>query len=263
MIRDAMIAIVAAGLLLCAAQAFAGGDDGYTVTLMHFNSDLTDATGKTWTALAGTPIATSTQSKFGGGSLYLNGSSGITTANVDAFDFGKGDWTIDWWEYPTAAYHLLFSRDSSAVSGFNMNGEYGGPGYFLIDADGIGPYVDVAVYPGEITASDWSHMAVVRSGNTMSIYKNGIMTHAQPIFSGVYAGQDGIRIGQDRTSVYFTGYIDELRISKGIARWTEAFTPPSAEYTEASPVVDVGPELFIAGSGRATVKSGGMIYLKE
>ena len=44
---------------------------------------------------------------------------------------------------------------------------------------------------------------------------------------------------------FVAGYIDELRISKGIARWTANFTPPSAEYSEDAPAPGAGRRIFL------------------
>lgn len=93
--------------------------DEYTVSLLHFDGGLTDETGKVWTAQNGAAINT-TQSKFGESSLYLNGTNQyLATLGSTDFDFGSGDFTIDWWEYRTAtnANVTIFTRDYTVAMG--------------------------------------------------------------------------------------------------------------------------------------------------
>ena len=83
-----------------------------------------------------------------------------------------------------------------------------------------------------IPLNTWTHVAVVRSGSTFTVYINGIadgiVTYAGaiPVISGAT-----LFIGTIDPSVnWLNGYIDELRFSNGIARWTANFTPPTAPY---------------------------------
>jgi hypothetical protein len=79
----------------------------------------------------------------------------------------------------------------------------------------------------------WIHLAVVRNGDVFTMYQNGIA-----IRSGTYSGAIGaqtvdltIGAGHAIPGPGVNGYIDELRVSKGIARWTTDFTPPALPST--------------------------------
>jgi len=83
------------------------------------------------------------------------------------------------------------------------------------------------------TTNTWYHVAVVRNGSNIKLYRDGVeltissnIDSVPTISSALYIGSYGI-FASDRS---FDGYIDELRISKGIARWTSNFTPGSSEY---------------------------------
>jgi hypothetical protein len=82
-----------------------------------------------------------------------------------------------------------------------------------------------------MTALAWQHVAVTRASGTTRLFRNGVLigSYADNNVYGVQAG--GPNVGVSNTVFYFGGYIDELRIIKGRAAWTAAFTPPSAPYT--------------------------------
>lgn len=256
--RRLIIALAAVCLVLMAASAWA---DEYTVSLLHFNGDTTDAMGRSWSTLAGTPVASTTQSKFGGGSLYLDGSSAITTANSSDFDFGSGNWTIEWWEYPTSSNHLMILKDDTDWPGaWGTTADFGAPGMACVGM--------TFASLGAISYSQWSHIAIIRDGTSLITFKDGTPVELKNISGSVTAGTGGVKIGIDYSGTYFTGYIDEIRISKGISRWTiDGFTPPTEEYTDSgTPAPDPhiqGPSSYLCNGGRITIRSGGKLYLKE
>ncbi len=81
-------------------------DDKYTVSLLHFEGDFNDESGKVWSIdnygdSSNTAVISSTQSKFGGSSLKINEYGALYTPASTDFYFASGDFTIDWWEYRT------------------------------------------------------------------------------------------------------------------------------------------------------------------
>jgi hypothetical protein len=215
----------------------------YTKLLLHFNeSPLVDATGKTLT-LNGSIARSSTQSKFGGYSGYFNGTSQyITTPDSEDWNFGSGDFTIDLWAYFinfTYAYGLVsHSASDTTVNSYwsffysQNNGLHFSvkeSGTFRVDIEQGSPTLGWATHT-------WYHLAVVRHENVFTIYRNGISLGSQtwsgtmvpysvPLNIGIARKTDGL-ITQE-----FYGYIDELRISKGIVRWKHNFTHPTLAYT--------------------------------
>jgi hypothetical protein len=79
----------------------------------------------------------------------------------------------------------------------------------------------------------WNHVAIVRNGSTWTVSINGTS-----VGTATYSGTVNIPIGPleigwaGTTDSYFTGYIDDLRITKGIARYTANFTPPTAAFED-------------------------------
>lgn len=174
--------------------------------------------------------------KFGTGSGSFDGTGDyLTVANSADFDFGSGDFTIDGWFYFNAnniGYQFMVDRRSNSDgTGWVFFLDYKNQFSFL-SASASGWDNVVLNNTGVVPATGcWIHMAVVRFGNVFTMYQNGTA-----IKSGTYAGSIGeqttnLTIGAGHaTPGSFNGYIDELRISKGIARWTANFTPPTAPY---------------------------------
>lgn len=243
-----IVPILLIGLILTIIPANASVDDSYTVSLLHFNgtnnsTTFTDESGKSWSP-SGNAVISTAQSVFGGASGYFDGNNStyITTADSDDYYFGTGDWTVDF-RY----------RPISLPSGSNLNmlyEQYGGNNtddiYIFIYGNGnlyLQVYVGSSLIINEantagMSINNWYHIALTRSGNTWRMFVNGSEigaaysnSSAMPnISSPLYIGNDPNNAGRG-----VNGYIDELRISKGIGRFTTNFTPPTSEYTGPTP----------------------------
>lgn len=85
-----------------------------------------------------------------------------------------------------------------------------------------------------IAIDTWYHIALVRNGNNWHLFLDGdekaMETIDYTLFSGTSPARIGVIVAASTFVNYFNGFIDELRVSNGIARWTSNFTPPSAAY---------------------------------
>ena len=93
-------------------------------------------------------------------------------------------------------------------------------------------YVNVSDGAG-ISYNEWTHVAVVRNGNTMQIYKNGTQTYNDAFNVTINNSGRILEIGANSGGTYgdFNGYIRDLRIVKGTAVYTSAFTAPTKPLT--------------------------------
>lgn len=170
------------------------------------------------------------QSKFGGKSMYFNGSTRLSIDDVSAriFDFGTGDFTVEAWIYPEQLGYdnFIFSGDSNGAFFFGrQNGN---------SSLGIGRaalYWD-SVANVETPLNTWSHVAVVRSNGLVYFYVNGTqygtgITMNTNAYS--MAGLAAYIGGQGQYPYNYKGYMDEIRVSN-VARWTEPFVPPTQPY---------------------------------
>jgi hypothetical protein len=189
---------------------------------------------------------------FGGASGLFNGNGAyLSTPNSPDWTFGSGDFTIDLWvrfnSLPVnGAYEALLAQVQSA-SPINLWGlyVYNNAGTYqwrfrVWSANSlvIATQKNAAV---ALQANTWYHVAVVRSGNSWYIFQNGIQCGTTDSYSASVPGfAASVTIGTDLTGTgasWLNGYIDELRISKGVARWTTNFTPPTTAYTGDSNTV--------------------------
>lgn len=178
--------------------------------------------------LTGSPVISTTASKFGGASAYFDGSSYLTYAYSPDFDLSSGTYTIEGWVNPSS----LASRGTIISKHANWMVFIDNATTLIMHVDGVG---EVSRTVPTISTGTWYHFAVVSNSNTISIYWNGV--RAGTSFStGTPNTSVSIGVGVDRPSNplrYFNGYIDELRISKGVARYTADFTPPVAAFPSA------------------------------
>lgn len=176
------------------------------------------------------------QQKFGSTSLLLDGTDDFLTiaSNAD-FGYGTGDFTIDMWVYRTVSgvdQILLDQRTASPTNYAPVLAVNTSNALVYLDGAGI-------VITGSTTVplNAWSHIAVSRSGTDTKLFLNGVQQGATYTDTRNYIATP-IRIGArfDGT-LAFTGHIDELRISKGVARYTSAFTPSTSAFTGDSDTV--------------------------
>jgi hypothetical protein len=86
-----------------------------------------------------------------------------------------------------------------------------------------------------MSATSWTHLAFVRYGSDFSVYINGVKNTLSSSLSGsVYNGTEALIIGAGGTTGAYVfalnGYIQDVRITKGVARYTTGFTPPTAAF---------------------------------
>jgi hypothetical protein len=196
---------------------------------------------RTLTAVAGAIVSTST-AKYGTGSLYVNsGSDYLSAADSADWDFGSGDFTIECYIYRTslpaaAAYPGIMSQRSTGSSQFAwtmyLNGD--SSGIFRFDYSTTGSSMSGSATSGAPTASTWSHVAVSRVGSDLRCFTDGIAGTVHNIGAATLFNSTEIlaigRLSATLTANFFGGFIDEIRITKGVGRYTSDFTPPSAPF---------------------------------
>jgi hypothetical protein len=194
--------------------------------LLGTNAGIYDSAMQNNLTTVGDAKISTTQSKFGGSSMYFDGTGDYLKVNSNiSLALGAGDFTLELWMYPNATYSggyagIVDSRTSADGAGLIYFGYTG-------TANQIGwKDNNTNVVTGTVTQSAWNHVAVVRSNGTMKLYING---------SSVSTGANSTNysvpftyIGSSFDSYAFNGYIDDLRITKGYARYTTTFTPPTS-----------------------------------
>ena len=203
---------------------------------------------------------------FHGSTIEFDGTDDyLSVANHTDFAFGANDFTIEAWIYPTDASQneqTIFAKDFTTDHGWIFNFVTGsGNGYdqigFVHSTNGSS-WASATRFTSGVSANSWYHIAAVRSGTTITIYVNGSSVGSYTGVGALYADGAAFLIGAYQSgsvSGEFDGYIDEVRVSHGIARYTENFTP-SGPFNVNSLVLCLdstggyrtGPELLTSGT---------------
>ena len=184
------------------------------------NNDFVDSSTNSHTI---TTVGNATQTTFspyrrGGYSAYFDGTGDyLYIADNAAFNFGSGDSTIEMWVYPlgTGTFNLI-TRGTSSYSGFILSSTG-----LLESTTGSSWNVNIT-FSTAITANSWQHVAVVRSGSTITVYRNGASIGTSSISGSVVSSAQSLTIGQRAGQSNFSGYMTDLRIVKGTS-----ITPPA------------------------------------
>jgi hypothetical protein len=156
------------------------------------------------------------------GSAFFDGTGDVLTMpNNPTLAFGTGDFTVEMWYYTTVA------PTSTNVCLYNT-----GSGNFFLQlrntAFGIGVVgsAENNAFSSNFVPNQWYHLAVSRSGTTVRGFVNGVLISSGT--NSVNYGQAGATIGGLTSAAQLvTGYISDLRVTRGVGRYTANFTPPT------------------------------------
>ena len=220
-------------------------DDSFTKSLLHFDgtdtsTTFTDESGKTWTANGNAQLDTA-QKKFGSAAGLFDGTGDwIDTPDSADFDVGSGDFTIDFWVRKNAdgARQIILGQLESDGTGallIEFQADNTVRGIFTKNDDTTF-YLPVSA--GTITVdSTWHHIALVRDTTTLRLFLDGTADGTAAVGTDTLFNSPSkyaIGRGGEFAGLYLNGWIDEVRFSKGVARWTSNFTPPTAPYAPPS-----------------------------
>ena len=170
------------------------------------------------------------QSKFGGSSGYFDGTGDyLSIPDSNLFVFGTNDFTIECWIKTSTANKVILDR---YAAGIPTNWQI-----YITSSGYLQWYTNTAKKTGSIVVTDgnWHHIAVVKSNNILNFYIDGVVdgtglsdtTNYSTLVT--YLGI-GAQINSRNASYDFNGYIDSVRITKGIARYTGNFTVPTQAF---------------------------------
>jgi hypothetical protein len=206
----------------------------YVVLLNHFNTDFSDSSTNNYTLTATgtlTPI-TSSYFKFGDGS-YSSVSTSTLKVTGSNLIFGETNFTVEGWYFAVAAGTLdLFSNGNfNSAGGLLMTIDPDGRLNFLENSQ-LRFFTSTNTFP----YFQWVHVALTKENNVYRVFVNGnlVITHSGNYnhTSDIFGiGCKTVDIG---SSLSFLGYIDDFRITNGVARYTSNFTPPTQQLPDPS-----------------------------
>jgi hypothetical protein len=177
--------------------------------------------------LAGDTKSSTTQTKYLSSSMYFDESGDTLTLTSDTPFFGSGDWTFEGWFY--------FTSVNKSDWQYIFDGRNNGSNYFAQESNnawrwnsGSGAAISTGLTSSTFSNSTWYHFAVSRESGTLRVFVDGTYTGGGADSSSY--GTDNLVIGGRYTTPpnNFGMYVQDLRITKGLARYTSNFTPPAA-----------------------------------
>ena len=172
--------------------------------------------------------------KFGTGSMAFDGSGDyLATRSTPNLAFGSGNFTIECWAYANAlgSYNGIFAQwpDDGGSANNSYVLETVGSNMVFYWVAGTTLYGPATL--GTIATGSWNHWAICRSGNTLYPFKNGVLGTTISITEVLNSPASAVTVGGAVAGGgSWNGYIDDLRITKGVARYTANFTPPTAAF---------------------------------
>ena len=171
-----------------------------------------------------------TVKKYGTGSLAFDGTGDYLVSNsaaTDLYALGSGNFTIEFWLY-------LNSTQGNNIIDFRPSGTEGFYPTIYLSANSIRFFTNTGDRIVGTTLSNlvWYHIALCKSGTATKLFVDGTQTGSTYTDSNTYLGAVGRPFigasGRNVNTNFVNGYIDDLRITKGVARYTATFTPPTA-----------------------------------
>lgn len=232
------------------SKLYLGGAEVWTsvpctqsVLLLHFDgSDESQSTNDSSASAHGdisfggdAQIDTS-ESKFGGSSLYLDGTDDYVSVPYSTdFDFDTGDFTIEFW--------FRLSSAASQQVPISAGGYPNGWTVYVGGTEGLSFAAKVGSWVGananvSVSANTWTHAAIVRNSGVLKGYIDGseVVSDSTNFSGSITANESNLLIGIEGSSFDVGGHIDELRVVKGLAVYQAAFTPPSSPLSACAAV---------------------------
>jgi len=210
-----------------------------SLLLNSTNGAIFDNTAKNVLETVGTAAISTTQSKWGGSSMKFDGStsSWLLVPFRPTLDLSTGapDWTLECWGYVADFTNSPFFFNKGGVAAtyytnyaFSMTGNTStGTVYCTLGNNGG----ETAYTFGTCSVNTWYHFAATRQGSTIRTFLNGVLVTSQTIAATMTDNGEALYVGclKNLTSNVLNGYVDDLRITKGYARYTTNFTPPTSQ----------------------------------
>jgi hypothetical protein len=183
-----------------------------------------------------------TNKQFGASSLLLDGTGDyLSLSSSPDFGFGTGDFTVEMWVRPSSVSGNRIIYDSRVSASSEVK-----PTLYL-NSGILTYYVNgaVRITGATLSVNTWYHVLLSRSGTSTKLFVNGTQSGSTYTDTNDYGTTAPVLIG---TNIFLTsnwsGHIDEVRVSKGVARYTANFTSTTTEYTP-----DVNTSLLLHFNG--------------
>lgn len=183
--------------------------------------------------LQGHPFLDAAQAWSGDTALWLDGTSSAQFPSNSAYSLASGNWTSEVAVRPAntdSGFFPILATGSSYCP--CLISQTGSQAVFHASSNGSSWNVASGLSMGSLAANTWTHLAAVRNGSTITLYRDGCVVNTVSISGNLINTTGPVCIGKQfpEQPAGFMGHVDDVRISN-VARWTSAFTPVRALYT--------------------------------
>lgn len=177
--------------------------------------------------IIGSATISTEQSKFNGSSIKFPKNMPTTYTGVADFNLNIPSWTIEMWYYelPDSSGSLVSRRINGSSSGW------------VLTTSGVRALINGSGFEGQQfwtppSFNVWHHIAWVKDSTELRVYVDGTLVHTKTGVNQMYDGGNNVVFGlADHASENpFSGYLDDVRWTKGIARYTTDFIPLSSAF---------------------------------
>ena len=207
---------------------------GTSLLLKGTGANIYDASCNSNIATESDAKVSTTIKKYGDSSIVSDGSNDYMVAPAShAFELLNDNFTVEFWAYFTngseVAERVLFSMtDGTSTNNFYMSksntGSYAGK--LCVFAGNNSTTTALLVDNTYPASASWIHFAITRSGNTFTLWENGVSVATGTFSGNVTTSGAKLYLFGTGGATTFQGNIQDFRITKGIARYTSTFTPP-------------------------------------
>ena len=206
-----------------------------TVLLLNMDkSAVQDKSGKVVLETVGDAKVSTAIKKYGTSSMYFDGSDYLSANSMGSGDLGTGDFTIEYWMNSSASGSYSGPVGTQEAAGAGTAGVWRCLNRFN-NANGIyfaytngSTFTDITFTTTNYNDNTWHHVAYVRSATLLRAYVDGVQVGSAVSATQSLTSGKKLTLGYNpQDNAYYTGYVDDLRITKGYARYTANFTPPT------------------------------------
>lgn len=201
-----------------------------TTILTNFsNAGIYDASGQNNLTTVSTAQVSTTTAKWNTTSMKFNGTSdNLTLLSSPGLSFSTGNFTIECWIYNTSSAAVdkkMFSYWNNSTESYQ---------FYLRSSNRLVWQIwtqnspDVAAL--DVPVNTWTHVAMSKSGTTVYLFIDGVLKDTTTGVTNSANGAGTPKVGMGTSGEYFPGYIQDLRITRGVARYTSNFSVPTTEF---------------------------------
>lgn len=210
--------------------------------LLHLNSNYADSSQRPKTLIAsGAPQVKNSEFQFGAGSLHMNGTGYLSSAGNIDFVFGSGDFCIELWVKTTTTLEkMLVDQYTTGLDTWQFGVRNGVLSWYH-RSSGIGAYA----LTGQIRVDDnkWHHVVASREAGTLRFFVDGVLDKQASVptnYTHMLVLGIGAQVASRNANYDFVGQIDEVRVTKGNARYTATFSPATEQFPNSATPPPIG-----------------------